>query len=314
MRRRVPPRPGWIAIVVATAGLGSHARSGDATPLPEPIAMMWQVAGDDPEADFAVLGSLGVNTVQSFSLASRPQEYVERYLRAAEAAGMAVVPFVGRRKNQPGDPCSLSGSGRRFVERYRGNPAIAAWHSVDEPGLRGISRDCQAALYAAVKTLDPARPVLLSANFTSQREYDQYFSESAFDILDLHKYVNLGIGPGQRALVRLFRQNRKRSYRVIITLRAFNSPAKFWRFDMREGSLFDQYRYFFEDEKLTPDIGFYGWSLAPNRGLANLPKLAAEFEQLVREKLRPHVGHDRCGDVSAKSLLRSTHCSRARYR
>jgi hypothetical protein len=290
MSRCARARPGWIALLAATAGLASQAGPGEAAPLPDPVVMMWQVAGDDPAADFGVLASLGVNTVQSFNLASRPQEYVERYLRAAEAAGMAVVPFVGRRKDQPGDPCTLPESGRRFVERYRASAAIAAWHSVDEPGLRGISRDCQAALYAAIKSLDPARPVLLSANFTSQQEYDEFFSEAAFDVLDLHKYVNLGVGSGQHALVRLFRENRRRSYRVIVTLRAFNSPAKFWRFDMREGSLFSQYEYFFEDAKLTRDIGFYGWNLAPNVGLTKLPAQRAALERLMREKVRARPG------------------------
>lgn len=267
------------------AALGISAPGG-ARPLSDPIVMMWQVAGDDPAADFGVLRALGVNTVQSFNLVARPQDYVQRYLAAAEAAGMAVIPFIGNRKTDRGDPCELPEAGRQFILRHRSSAAVVAWHSADEPELRGTPRVCQVRLYAEIKSLDPGRPVLLSATFSSQEQYDEYFTEDAFDILDLHKYVNLRVASPQREMVRLFRENRKRSYPVIVTLRAFDSPGKFWRFDMDDGDLIDQYRYFIEEEGLTRNVGFYGWNLAPNLGIASLPALRREFERLMREKFR----------------------------
>jgi hypothetical protein len=281
-RGRVEAR---ITILLVALGAAREAAPGEARPLPDPIVMMWQVAGADPASDIGALRELGVNTVQSFSLVARPQDYVERYLAAAETAGMGVIPFVGNRKTDRGDPCELPEAGIQFILRHRSSAAIVAWHSADEPELRDIPKACQVRLYARIKALDATRPVLVSANLTSQEEYDTYFAEDAFDILDLHKYVNWRVASPQRDLVRLFRENRRRSYPVIVTLRAFDSPHKFWRFDMDEGDLLGQYRYFFEEERLTRNVGFYGWNLSPNRGIADLPALRSEFERLMREQV-----------------------------
>jgi hypothetical protein len=277
--------PALSLALAAAMTLGMGAVPADAAPLPDPIVMMWQVTGEKPAADFATLKSLGVNVVQSFGLARMPQAYVDEYLRAAGNAGLGVIPYVGARKSDAETGCGLSLAGAEFIRRVRSSPAIVAWHSADEPALRGITKECQARLYDDIKALDPARAVLVSVNFTSQADYDEFFAEDSFDILDLHKYVNWKVGKPQRELVRLFEANHKRSYPVIVTLRAFDSPGKFWRLDMRAGSLLTQYRYFFEQARLTPHIGFYGWNLSPNVGLANLPDLRAEFERLMREKV-----------------------------
>lgn len=255
--------------------------------LPDPIVMMWQVAGEDPESDFKELLGLGVNTVQSFGLSRKPEEYVERYLAAAEASGMAVIPFVGDPPLNPHPICGLTEEGADFVRRHLASPAIVAWHTADEPSLRHVSRACQRQRYASVKALDPGRPVLVSTNFTKQAEYDEYFDEAAFDILDLHKYVNPHVAKSQRDLIAVFRKNRKKSYPVIMTFRAFNAPARPLRFDMREGDLRAQYRYFVEEAGITRNIGFYGWNLTKNLGIAQVPWMRREFETLMREKIRP---------------------------
>src|SRR5262249_32544273 len=116
-------------------------------------------------------------------------------------------------------------------------------------------------------------------------EYDGYFDERAFDILDLHKYPNPDVGPAQQRLLSVFKQNRHRKYRVIATLRAFEAPAKATRLTMRQGTLFQQYNFFFGSDRVGEDIGFYGWRLAPNLGVAQIDWLKQEFQQLKTEKL-----------------------------
>jgi hypothetical protein len=96
-----------------------------------------------------------------------------------------------------------------------------------------------------MRAIDPKHPVLVSINFTKQQEYDGYFDERAFDILDLHKYPNPDVGPAQERLLSTFKQNRHRKYRVIVTLRAYEAPGKVRRQNMREGTLFQQYSFFF---------------------------------------------------------------------
>lgn len=277
-------RLAWLAVAwcAVQAALADGPRA-----LPDPVVMMWQVAGEDPASGFAELAALGVNTVQSFGLAWTKPDYVERYLAAAESAGIAVIPFIGDRPRDPARSCGLPAAGADFIRRHRESSAIVAWHSADEPSLREVSRECQRRLYAEIKAIDPARPVLVSINYTTQREYDGYFAEDAFDVLDLHKYVNPRVGRSQRNLVELFRRNRKKAYPVIMTLRAFDAPAKPLRLDMREGGLAAQYRFFIEESGITRNVGFYGWDLSSNLGIPRVPWLRREFEALMRDRIRP---------------------------
>ncbi len=274
-----------ILMFVALASL-AVAAAGAPKPLPNPVVMMWQVLGDDPAGEFQTLKGLGINTVQAFHLKEKPPAYVDAYLRAAEAADMAVIPFIGPQMEGSGDKCNVPDSGKDFIRRYGSSAAIVAWHSADEPALRDVSKQCQTQLYSQIKALDPARPVFLSTNFSRQSEYDEYFTEASFDILDLHKYVNPQVGLGQRNLIELFRKNHRRSYPVIVTLRAFNAPLREKRVDLGNGDLRAQYQYFFESAPVTRNIGFYGWDLSPSVGITKIPALRSEFEQLMREKVR----------------------------
>lgn len=275
-----------MILVVATLGLFVGEADAAARPLPNPIVMMWQVLGEDPAAEFRTLKDLGINTVQAFHLKEKPPAYVEAYLRAAEAADMAVIPFIGPQMEGSGDKCNVPDSGKDFIHRYGASPAIVAWHSADEPALREVSKHCQIQLYSQIKALDPDRPVFLSTNFARQSEYDEYFTEGGFDILDLHRYVNPDVGVGQRNLIELFKRNHRRSYPVIVTMRAFNAPLHARRMDLGKGDLVSQYRYFFEDAPVTRNMGFYGWDLTPSVGIPKIPELRAEFEQLMRTKIR----------------------------
>lgn len=273
--------------ILLFVALGFYACEASAAPkpLPKPIVLMWQVLGDNPADEFKTLKDLGVNTVQAFHLKEKPAAYVESYLRAAEAADMAVIVFIGPQMEGSGDKCNVPETGKDFIRRYGSSTAIVAWHSADEPALREVSKQCQIQLYSQIKALDADRPVFLSTNFARQSEYDQYFTESAFDILDLHRYVNPDISMGQRNLIELFKRNHTRSYPVIVTLRAFNAPLRAKRMDLGEGDLKAQYQYFFKDVPVTQNIGFYGWDLTPSVGLTKLPALRTEFEQVMRDKI-----------------------------
>ena len=253
--------------------------------LPSRIVLMWQVTGRDYAGDFRYLKEHGVNTVQSFALAGMDAGYVGGYLEAAHSAGIGVIAFLGNFVEGQDAGCSLSKAGVDFVTAHADAPALLAWHTVDEPVNHGISKECQRRLYQQVKALDPKHLVMLSINFTKQREYDDYFEERAFDVLDLHKYVNPDVGPAQQRLIDLFRANRTRDYRVIVTLRAYDAPGKVRRESMQSGTLYSQYDYFFGSKRIGGDIGFYGWRLAPNLGISQIDWLKAEFERLAPEKL-----------------------------
>jgi hypothetical protein len=274
----------WLLGLMALAG---NPLSAAARTLPERIVMMWQVTGPNYAADFRALANLGVNTVQSFPLARQDSTYVSGYLAAADTAGVGVIPFLGR--DGKGAACTLSSAGEAFVRRYASHRAIVAWHSIDEPAGHDISKECQRKVYLQVKALDASRPVMVSTNFTRQQDYDRYFAEDAFDVLELHRYVNPDVSAAQRTLLERFRQNRgRKNYPTIVTLRAFNAPHKSSRRDMRAGGLQQQFSFFFETEyKVDDHIGFYGWRLAPNEGISQMEWLRREFEVLARQKLIP---------------------------
>jgi hypothetical protein len=254
--------------------------------LPPRIVMMWQVTGKDYAESFRVLKLMGVNTAQSFALADMDPAYVDGYFKAAEASGIGVVAFIGKFIEKPGGSCALSEAGQTFVRAHASKPALLAWHTVDEPVNDGFTKECQRRVYKQVKSLDKRHAVMVSVNFTKQDEYDQYFDEGAFDILDLHRYVNPDVGPAQQRLVDMFKQNRKRrDYRVIVTLRAFEAPGKIRRQNMRGGTLDEQYQYFFVANKVSDDIGFYGWRLAPNLGISQIDWLKTDFGRFTQEKI-----------------------------
>ena len=125
---------------------------------------------------------------------------------------------------------------------------------------------------------------MMSINFTKQGEYDGYFDERAFDFLDLHRYVNPDVGPAQQRLVDLFRQNRTRNYRVIVTLRAFDAPGKVRREGMQAGGTRQPVRVLLRQEPDWRRHRFYGWQLAPNLGISQIEWLKQEFGRLALEK------------------------------
>jgi hypothetical protein len=275
------------SLILAAIGLLGAPAIAAGAELPPRIVMMWQVTGKDYAGDFSALKAAGVNVAQSFALARMDPGYVDGYLEAAAAAGIGVVAFIGNFIQGNDASCALSPAGQDFVRSRAASPALLAWHTVDEPVNDNITKECQRRIYGQVKSLDPRHAVMVSINFTKQSEYDAYFDEAAFDIVDLHRYPNPDIGPAQQRLIDTFRANRTRNYRVIVTLRAFDAPQKARRVNMRTGNLDSQYEYFFRTNHVTDDIGFYGWRLAPNLGISQIDGLKSEFDRLARDKLKP---------------------------
>lgn len=252
----------------------------------EPIVLMWQVQQSGPRGDFALLRGLGINTVQSSRIATWPPDEARGYLDAAEREGLRVIAYLGVFREGTGPGCGYAPPAMRFIDEFRDHPALFAWHSLDEPAGHRIAPACQRALYEAIKRRDPSHPVLVSTNNDDEADYDGYFAEDAFDIYEVHKYVNPHPAAAQGRMIELLRARRTRDYPVIITLRAFNAPHKPLRLDMREGSLDEQYEFFIAKPGITRNVGFYGWELAPNRGIRDDPGLRDAFAAFTARRLR----------------------------
>lgn len=252
----------------------------------EPIFMMWQVQQTGPKGDFEELRSLGINTVQASRLATWPAADVQAYLDGAERTGLKVIVYLGIFRKGSDANCDYSPEALQFMRTYKSHPAIYAWHTVDEPAEHDITVACQRRLYRLVKTEDPGRPVMISTNNNSQSKYSRYFAEDAFDIFEMHKYVNPRPGVSQQLLMSLFKSNRRRDYPVIVTLRAYNAPQREKREAMTSDSLQEQYRFFIEEPKLTRNVAFYGWGLSPSVGIKDDPALREQFVTLMRS-LKP---------------------------
>jgi hypothetical protein len=252
----------------------------------EPIVLMWQVQQSGPTGDFELLRSAGVNAVQASRMATWPEADIRAYLDGAARNGLKVFAYLGIFREGTGPDCRYSDEAARFIRAWISHPAIYAWHSLDEPGSNHITRDCQRALYRAIKALDPGRPVMLSSNNDDAGDFDRYFTEDAFDIFELHKYVNPRPDAAQERMLELLRTRRTRDYPVIITLRAYNAPHKPARLPMTEDSLREQYRYFIEGPRLTRNFGFYGWDLSRNHGIKSDPGIRRMFDDLMEDLAR----------------------------
>jgi len=276
---RAPPQaPAAMRAPESTAELAAVAA--------EPIILMWQVQQSGPAGDFEILRSLGINAVQASRMATWPEGEVRAYLDGARQNGLKVFAYLGIFREGTGADCRYSEGAEKFIRAWRSHPAIFAWHSLDEPGSNHIAPDCQRALYRDIKALDPGRPVMLSSNNDDAGDFDRWFAEDAFDIFELHKYVNPRPGDAQERMLQLLRTRRTRDYPVIITLRAYNAPHKPARLPMTEDSLREQYRFFIEGPGLTRNFGLYGWDLSRNRGIKSDPGIRRMFDDLMVDLAR----------------------------
>lgn len=245
------------------------------------IVLMWQVPKNISDEDLQTMKSAGVTTIQSLDMTRWSDDQLSVYLDLAQKHGLKVTIYLGHildRGDGP-DDWSVGTRAESFIQRWKRHNAIAAWHTFDEPkeAKKRASKFSQGTVYKQVKALDPERPVLISTNLVSQKDYEQFFNEEAFDILDLHAYVNSSVSKRQMNLVGFFKQNRKRQYPIIVTMRAFNGPQ--WK-DIADSSLQEQYNYFVKDSRLTANLGFYGWKLSPNQGISQVEQIRKQFLEL----------------------------------
>ncbi|MEW6221016.1 MAG: hypothetical protein AB1634_16000, partial [Thermodesulfobacteriota bacterium] len=126
--------------------------------------------------------------------------------------------------------------------------------------------------------LDPERPVMLSTNCVTREEFAAFFTEGAFDILEMHAYVNPQVGDRQRQQIASFLAVRRGRYPLIVSLRAFEGAG--WQ-PLPPGSLAAQREFYRQQQDLTENLGFYGWDLSPNRGLRQVERLRQELLALM---------------------------------
>ena len=55
---------------------------------------------------------------------------------------------------------------------------------------------------------------------------------------------------------------------------------------MSPADLRSQYDFFFGENAVGQNIGFYGWELAPNKGIKQLPEMRTGFEQLMQQRVK----------------------------
>ena len=249
-----------------------------------PMVVMFQVQKDAPDGDFDTLAAAGVTHVQSFRLATWPDDIVRPYFDGAAKAGLGIIVALNPFLEGTDGSCRYQDAAFDFIRRYKDHPAHFGWQLVDEPAEHGITAACQRALYKEVKKLDPRPNILVTANNNSRAKYAEFFAEDAFDILEIHKYVNPSPSKAEQRLLDLFVEQRSREYPVIMTFRAFNSPHRERRVDMIPGSLEEQYQFFVVEPGLTRNYGFYGWDLSPNLGIKQLPALRVEFDAFMARR------------------------------
>lgn len=244
------------------------------------IVLMWQVQKDAAGSELELLSKAGVNTIQSFSMSSLTDGEIALYLDKAKKHDLKVAAYLGHLFERTGASEKCGARCEDFIKKWKDHPAVFLWHIIDEPSMPGkkLNRSDQEEIYRKIKSLDPDRPVMVSASFTSQASYDDFFSEEAFDVFEMHAYVDPRIGKRQRRLMDLFKKNRKRAdYPVVITLRAFNGPG--WE-DLGPGSLQEQFDFFIRDGAVTDNFGFYGWKLSPNSGIRDIKYIEEQFLNL----------------------------------
>lgn len=241
------------------------------------LVLMWSVPKNISDTDLDFLTRKGVNLVQSWGIDRKwSDKDVRAYLETMQRHHIGVIMTVERFFN--GKERKLDWKkAAAFIKKWEAYPAVFAWHPFDEARNHHISATYQVKVYRFIKRLDPNHPVFVSWNGTRAMHYECCFSEKAFDILDLHAYVRDLPGRRQQSLIDEFLSHRHQKYPVIITLRA-SHVARLP--DLPPNGLQAQYNFFFRKNRLTRNIGFYGWRLSPNKGISQVPDLMRQFREL----------------------------------
>ncbi|MDH4161663.1 MAG: hypothetical protein OEW15_03105 [Nitrospirota bacterium] len=248
------------------------------------LVLMWQVQNTVSDEELVVLKRKGVNLVQSFPLITWRDAEIRSYLDRMHKFGFGVVMTVVSMSEKGPSGWSIRESALvGFIRKWRTHPAVFAWHTFDEPSNRGVAevpKELQERVYGLVKSIDPDHPVMISWNGTSFWHY-RFFSEQAFDVLDLHAHITDTVGRRQAALINEFRKRRARDYPVIVTIATVYRPGNK---PLPEDAVIQQYRYFFGENVVTRNIGFYGWDLSRNIGIRKDTSLLSQFLDLELTK------------------------------
>jgi hypothetical protein len=274
----------WLRVLAAFVLLILYPVVSYAKPAPgDRLILMWQVQKNFKTQDIDIFTKKGVNLVQSFSLVKWSDEETGFYLDCMQARKIGVIMAIGSFAILNSRPNLDRDRMAAFIQRWKGHPAVFAWHPFDEAPNQRVPASFQEDVYKFIKGLDPSHSVFISWNGTSASHYECCFSERAFDILDLHAYVRDLPGRRQQNLLKQFVYHRRGSYPIIITLRAFNGPR---HPDLSSEGLRRQYNFFFRENDITTNVGFYGWALSPNRGIRDVQDIMHQFKELeILQKL-----------------------------
>lgn len=267
-----------LAAVGLVLGAPAAARVyGQSAGLPkEPFLVMWQVQKNTPDADLDLLAKYGIDYIQSFGLTQWSDAEIKTYLDRAQQRSMKVIVYLGKLMTAAPQQ-RLTPDARKFIDTWKSHPGVGMWHVFDEPAGHKVPKPIQEAGYRFVKEADPSHPVLITMNAANEREYREYFTEKAFDVLDVHKYVNPNIARGQIKQVELLKDFKKGRAPLMTTFRAYDAPEwKTRRKAMTDNALDEQYDFYVKKSGIR-NIGFYGWALHPNKGIADDPELRTQW-------------------------------------
>lgn len=250
----------------------------------KPLVFMWQVPKSISEKTFGEMSIAGVSVIQHFQLTNWSDDEILGYLDRAYRNQLSVLIYLGHvlehsRSSNP--EWRVGEKAGTFIEKWRSHPAVFGWHTFDEPKelSKLATAKVQEDVYRKIKSIDSMHPVVVSSNLQTKVDYDRFFSENAFDILELHAYPNDSNLEREKNLIIGIKTHRSRNYPVWFTLRAFNATG--WG-ALPMDSLARQYELICRVKDVA-GIGFYGWKLAPNTGIVDEPGARYQFATLMNE-------------------------------
>lgn len=241
--------------------------------------IMWQF--DFSRAEYSSdLECIGV--LQHFRFFDLPESEFADVFQKLESADKKIMPYLGNNIVQASSSCVLDDVATGIVSKYANNDLVYGWHIVDEPEGDNMSGACQLQLYDEVKKIDPNTPVVVSTNTSRSSGFRGHLNVDAFDILTFHRYVNPSIDRAQIRQQQEIEKLELADKKLVVTLRAFNSP-KVRRVDMMAQDMDDQLRHYLTTQPTVDGFGFYGWKLAPNTGISQNETLADGYKAAVTE-------------------------------
>ncbi len=147
-----------------------------------------------PPGDVAHARSLGFNLVHTYRAegslkevgTAAPIEWLQDYLRAAEAAGVGVMLGLPRRAIIDADQDEM----RRRIEQLRGSPALRVWYLFDEPEIGNVPASAVGRAAELIDEADGTRPrVLVLAQRPQRVAARGYLDVGDVIMVDPYPYV-----------------------------------------------------------------------------------------------------------------------------